>query len=59
VRILPQVPIGNGGLAVAGHDVDDRGWQSGGWWLVAGGGVGSMVVVVDVPDLDRVGALVF
>lgn len=37
-------------LAVAGHDVGDVGWESGGWGLVSGGSVGSMVVVVDVPD---------
>jgi hypothetical protein len=37
------------GLAVRAHDVGDAGGELAGGWLVAGGGVGSMVVVVDEP----------
>ena len=40
-----------------GHDVGDVCWDAGGGWLVAAGGVGSMVVVVVVPHRDGVTAL--
>ena len=43
-------------LDVLARDVGDACVEAWGWGLVAGGGVGSMVVVVDVPDRDRGGA---
>ena len=41
------------------HDVGDSGGGEGGRGLVADGGVGSVVVVVDEPALEVVGALGF
>ena len=52
-RVLPPP------LAVLHHDVGDSGGGEGGRGLVAGGGVGSVVVVVDEPALEVVGALGF
>jgi len=46
-------------LGVLHHNVGDSGGGEGGWGLVAGGGVGSVVVVVDEPALEVVGALGF
>jgi hypothetical protein len=47
----------NSCLGVLHHDVADSGGGEGGGGLVADGGVGSVVVVVDEPALKVVGAL--
>ena len=46
-------------LGVLHHDVGDSGRGEGGWGLVSDGGVGSVVVVVNQPALEVVGALGF
>ncbi len=46
-------------LGVLCHDVGDSRWQECGWRSVADCSMGSMVVVVDVPDPDGGGALGF
>ncbi len=59
------MPVMNGAelaakvLDVLHHDVGDSGRGEGGWGLVSDGGVGSVVVVVDEPPLEVVGALGF
>src|SRR5699024_4234722 len=45
-------------LGVVGHDVVDAGVEACGRGLIAAGGVGPMVVVVVVPDSNRVSSLV-
>ena len=54
-RLASERPTGQFSrqLVVGGPDVGDAGLESSRWRSAARGAVGAMVVVVDVPDLER------